>query len=429
MEIRDPIHGPIAIDPRERPVLEHPLVRRLRRIRQLGFAEATFPGAVHTRFLHSVGSMHLAGRAFEMASRDLPDLSEPERRRLRTAVRLAALLHDLGHGPLSHTGEGLLPPLGALSVLPPGSDPSVRATHEDMTRALVLGSDLKDLLDRTFRDQGVGAIEVAALLGWPGEDPFRLPSGSALPLLRQLISGEMDADRMDYLRRDSLFTGASYGHFDLDWLLSHLGSHRVDGQWHLALESPALFAFEDFLLARHHMFLMVYAHRRTLCYQRLLDRFIAQQGPGLQVPADPDSFVRCDDDWLWSRLAASDSIFARRIIEYRPLPLAVEVWDDEADALEDRKETICRALPPSCEWIRVEFEFSREHPGGRRGPRAEPLWVRLTHPGAGRSTMRMDDYSDLYLRQARRRRVVRIHCEDPDDPRVAEVLSRTAATE
>ncbi|HOI09837.1 MAG TPA: HD domain-containing protein, partial [Myxococcota bacterium] len=131
MEIRDPIHGPIEVSPAEKRVIDHPLVQRLRRVRQLGFSECTFPGATHTRFLHSLGAMHLAGLAFDAVATDLGDLPRDTVARARAALRLAALLHDLGHPPLSHTGEAILPLRRDLGV-PLDGPLDGPATHEEM---------------------------------------------------------------------------------------------------------------------------------------------------------------------------------------------------------------------------------------------------------------------------------------------------------
>jgi hypothetical protein len=424
MEIRDPIFGPLGVHPAEKRVLDHPLVQRLRRVRQLGFSEATFPGATHTRYLHSVGSMHLAGEAFDAVAPDLEGVPAADLRRARATLRLAALLHDLGHGPMSHTGEGLLPRVRDLTSPPASDTPDRRVTHEEMTRWLLLNSDLRDVLGEAYADVGVRAEDVALVLGEDGEDVFRFGHRSALGLMRQLIAGEIDVDRMDYLKRDSYFTGVSYGHYEKDWLLSHMGAHPVDGAWCLALDSSAIFAFEDFLLSRYHMFLMVYAHQRTMSYHRLLARFLEGEGRGLSVPADPAGFVACDDEWFLAHLRASGDPSARRVVEGRPLPLAVEAWDEEADTLERLRTSLEADLPASCEWVESGIEFSRDFPGGRRSRIGPPLLVRVAHAGSRRTVVPVEVYSDLYVRQARRKRVLRIYCQE-DDVAAVEALVAT----
>ncbi len=429
VEIRDPVHGPIHVTPLEVEVLDHPLVQRLRRVRQLGFGEQAFPGATHTRFLHSIGAMYLAGRAFDAVARDLPFVPAADLKWLRATLRLAALLHDLGHPPLSHSGEGILPrslELGLGTLARP-------VTHEQMTRFLVLRSDLADRIDRAGRDVGVRAGLVAAVLGHPDpalEREFHLGGVNLLPLLRQLIAGEVDVDRMDYLVRDSHFTGVAYGRFDGDWLLSHLGAHCADGQAFLALDSSAVFTFEDFLLSRFHMFLMVYSHHKTMIYHRMLERFLDGAGRAIRAPADPEGFARCDDEWLWQRLRDSHDPWARRIVEARPLKRAVEVWDEDARFLRRLQRWVAPLLPPSTEWMDSAVEFSkhfgRVRSGGsnRSQVRVPRLVVRMSHPGSRRAVVPLEESSDVFQRHARRRRVLRVYGPAEAVQSIVDIVSR-----
>lgn len=406
MEIRDPVHGPISVTPLEREVIDHPLVQRLRRVRQLGFGEQAFPGATHTRFLHSLGTMHLAGRAFDSVARDLEFVPEAALDRLRAALRLAALLHDLGHPPLSHSGERILPRASELGI----ASSSRCVTHEEMTRFLVLHSDLADRIDQAGRDLGVKAAHVAVILGHSDqeiEDEFRFKEVSVLPLLRQLVCGELDVDRMDYLIRDSHFTGVAYGRFDGDWLLSHLGAYRDGGQVVLAVDSRAVFTFEDFLLSRFNMFLMVYSHHKTMIYHRLLERLLKSSGRSIRAPVDPAEFARCDDEWLWQHLRESNDPNARSIVEGRPPRRAVEVWDEDARFLKRLQPHIAPLLPSSAEWMDSQVEFSKYF---RRGlPSAPRLMLRMSHPGSRRAVVPFEESSDFFQRHARHRRVLRIY--------------------
>src|SRR5215470_791453 len=229
MRIRDPIHGTLPVSADEAAVVDSAWYQRLRHIRQLGFGEMAFPGATHTRHAHSLGAMHVVGRLFDaLAARS--DLPEGVRQRFRTAVRLAVLCHDLGHMPLSHASERIAPPRAALGLPGWTGADGEQARHEDFTVKLLLDTDLADLIRARLGDQGI--------------------TGEAL---RALVSGELDADRMDYLLRDSFYTGVNYGRFDLDWLVQNLHPAERDGQVELALSRSEVFAFEDFLLSRHHM--------------------------------------------------------------------------------------------------------------------------------------------------------------------------------
>ncbi len=331
MEIRDPIHGPIPVTPAEAAIIDSPWLQRLRNIKQLGFSELTFPGAGHSRFLHSLGAMHLAGLAFDAALREADWLAGSERARLRQTLRLAALCHDLGHPPLSHSSEVLLPPGAELGVpdlrLPLPSD---QGSHEHFTLLFLLGSGLRDVIDTAMAPLGVRSLHVAALISDEVAcDPevFRVAGRNFRDLLAALVSGELDVDRMDYLLRDSYFTGVSYGEFDVAWLIAHL-CHRQDerGHLHLGLEDRALFSFDDFLLSRHHMFLMVYFHKKSVCYDQMLRRFYADAGAAVRAPASADAYLEFDDHALWRTLRQFEgrSPWAAGILHHRPLRLVAE---------------------------------------------------------------------------------------------------------
>ena len=160
MEIKDPIHGSIEVNPAEVAVIDSREFQRLRSIKQLGFAEFSFPGATHNRYIHSVGVMHLAGRAFDSVFRDFEFSSPDVKARLRQATRLGALLHDIGHGPLSHTTEEVMPNVDALQIkVYANRKPNAgmlqntkrRATHEDYTIKFLTDSPLTDILRANFK--------------------------------------------------------------------------------------------------------------------------------------------------------------------------------------------------------------------------------------------------------------------------------------
>ncbi len=346
-ELRDPIHGAIAIDPAERAVVEHRAVQRLRNIRQLGFSHLPFPGATHTRFAHSLGAMHLAGRAFDNCFRDQPFSSGTRRRAFRHCVRLAALCHDLGHAPYSHAAEFAMPPLRALGIT--AYDPErvaarldQRAHHEDYTVAVLTLSTLADTIRATFP---FGPAHVAALVS-PDialDDDFFFEGGFDLrPVLSQMVTGDIDVDRLDYLLRDSYYTGARYGQVDVNWLMSHL-TRAIDDQGRvcLALDQRALYAFDDFMVARQHMFLMVYFHQKSVAYEELFKRYVRGNAAALALPADVEAYLGTDDAWMWSRLRAADDPWARRIIDFQPYKVAFEAHlPPESCALQQRVEAL-----------------------------------------------------------------------------------------
>ena len=409
MEIRDPIHGPITVSAPEMQVILHPLFARLRGIRQLDFSEYTFPGATHSRYLHSLGTMHLAGLAFDMVARDLADaVPAADLARLRQTIRLAGLLHDLGHPPMSHTGERLLPDLACVTGVAPGCES--RIDHETMTRILLRRSDMHDVIANGFRDHGILPEHVEAVLS-PASSlvhnaPFTFGSLDTLPLFRQMVSGELDVDRMDYLLRDSYFTGVTYGRFEKDWLLSHMGATFENGQALLTLESNAVFTLEDFLLSRHHMYLMVYSHPRTQIYNRLLGRFL--DATGLKMSDDLSRFTEFDDAWLMNELRASENRDARMICTHDIPRMIFEVWGDEADraaAMQDRIEAV---LPDSSVVLDSMLAFSRYFSRGRSCGEGPTVRIRQVTPGGFTRILPVEQYSDIYVRQARPRRSFRI---------------------
>ena len=195
--------------------------------------------------------------------------------------------------------------------------------------------------------RGSEPAHVAALLCGrppPGGNPFRSGARDLLPILRQIVSGELDADRMDYLQRDSFFTGVNYGKFDLDWLVQNLEAVERDGRVHLALQHRAVFAFEDFLLSRYHMFLSVYFHYASVGYEVLLQRYCDTSSGEYRLPADVDEYLQHDDVTLVAALRASGNPWARRIVRrhgYRPVvELGPTLSPDATAHLEEQRKRL-----------------------------------------------------------------------------------------
>ncbi|HEY4769443.1 MAG TPA: HD domain-containing protein, partial [Myxococcales bacterium] len=296
MHIRDPIHGAIELTPDERALVDSPQYQRLRNVKQLGFADLAFPGATHTRYAHGLGAMAMATKVFDAVAPQLA-LAADDRARFRQTLRLAVLFHDLGHAPLSHATEAIMPPVAGLRVPEWAREPGTRrAGHEDYTLKLVLDSALAAEIRRRFSSGGIEPEHIAGLICGrppPGAYPYRSGGRDLLPVLRQVVSGELDADRMDYLQRDSFFTGVNYGKFDADWIVQNLAAVQRDDRVYLGLQHRAVFAFEDFLLSRYHMFLSVYFHSTSVGYEVLLQRWC--ESGEYALPADVDEYLQHDD--------------------------------------------------------------------------------------------------------------------------------------
>jgi HD superfamily phosphohydrolase len=230
--IRDPVHDVIAFRT-DRPaeallfrLINAAEFQRLRRIRQLGMASLTYPGADHSRYSHSLGVMQTARRMLEQLGRSIP-IDEGE----RTLCLAACLLHDLGHGPFSHVFERVS-----------------GMSHEGLTRRIILDetSDVHRLLSEY---DAAMPLRVVELLQGRGVRAF----------FCDILASQLDADRFDYLLRDNLMTGSRYGGFDLNWLLHALAVHEPSGK--LAVTWKGVSAAEAYLQSRYHMYRNVYFHK------------------------------------------------------------------------------------------------------------------------------------------------------------------------
>ena len=227
--INDPVYGFIKI-PYDLifDLIEHPLFQRLRRIRQLGLTHFVYPGANHTRFQHAVGAMHLMGLAIEVIRSKGHTISDEEAR----AVTIAILLHDIGHGPFSHSLEHSL---------------IKNTTHEEISLLLM------EQLNKEFRGELSMAIEIFR---------NRYPK----KFLHQLVSSQLDMDRLDYLKRDSFFTGVTEGVIGSDRIIKML--NVLNDQ--LVVEEKGIYSIEKFLIARRLMYWQVYLHRTVVASEQVL---------------------------------------------------------------------------------------------------------------------------------------------------------------
>jgi len=260
--VRDPVHNliPLAGDDGELvlELMDRPEFQRLRRIRQLGLALLTFPGAEHSRWAHSFGVCHLARRMldtlrlrYEGASAEYKELAE-----LRREIVAAALLHDVGHGPFSHVFERAIPPPDD----PPSDYPK---DHEDWSQRII-----RERFGPILERRGARTDIVAGLIDKTNREHL---------LAKDFISSQLDADRMDYLLRDSRAAGPKYGEFDLEWLLYSLRIAEVPvrgqqgGVLRLCFDSrKAIHVVEEYIQARAFMYEQVYIHKATRAYEAML---------------------------------------------------------------------------------------------------------------------------------------------------------------
>jgi HD superfamily phosphohydrolase len=231
--INDPVYGFISLpDDIIFDIIEHPYYQRLRRIKQLGMSHLVYPGALHTRFHHAIGATHLMGKAIQAIRRKGHLISAQEEK----AVLIAILLHDIGHGPFSHTLEHTI---------------VKGVSHEELslrfmrTMAKELGSEIEDAM-RIFEDT------------YPR------------PFLHQLVSGQLDMDRMDYLNRDSFYTGVSEGVIGSDRIIEMLNVQDEK----LVVEEKGIYSVEKFLVARRLMYWQVYMHKTVVASEVMLTKIL-----------------------------------------------------------------------------------------------------------------------------------------------------------
>jgi HD superfamily phosphohydrolase len=360
-EIRDPVHRVIGVTEEETRFLDHPFVQRLRYIRQLGFAYLVYPGAQHDRFGHVLGAMHLAGLMWSAVierDRELLEarFGQANLARFRRLLRLAALMHDLGHAPFSHVAEHFMPALAATAFpaewTPARETPARRARHEDFSvilmRALCDGpdplltpADAQDIASLVHDD-----IEPSG--AWRAE--FGADDHGLHALLKSFISGELDCDRMDYLLRDAYMAGTVYGNYDIDRLINGQGVAELDGRLVRYLDATAVRSFEDFLLARYHMFLQVYLHKTTVSFDLSLRQAVERGELELALPGDAAGYAALRDDTVVERLFAASvdgrHEWSRRLVRREPLKLVMvaEAARPEETALMERVRSLLRSL-------------------------------------------------------------------------------------
>lgn len=229
----DPLYGFITV-PKGilLDLIDHPYMQRLHRIRQLGLSYMVYPGALHTRFHHALGALHLVQQAIEILKKKGVDINDEE----ATGTQIAVLLHDIGHGPFSHSLEGILIP---------------GINHEALTLQTM------HRLNEEFNGQLTVAISIFE---------NRFPK----KFLHNLVSGQLDMDRLDYLNRDSFYTGVSEGVISSERIIKMLNVHNGE----LVVEQKGIYSIEKFLIARRLMYWQVYLHKTVLAAEQLLINII-----------------------------------------------------------------------------------------------------------------------------------------------------------
>ncbi len=288
--IKDPIHGYIRLYEHEKCLIDTAPFQRLRRISQLPTSQYVYPSANHTRFSHSLGVMYVSGVFAENLYSDEDEVESSERSRLLVVARLIGLLHDIGHGPFSHTFEDhVLIPRGLNHEVMGGK---IVREHPEIVRCF------EKCIEKEFNvsvEHVSKAIESPVLETWP----FRSKVGnvSEVPLY-YVIKGPYSADIIDYLLRDSYFTGANYG-LGLDW--TRLAYHSKIVGDSLVLEYKARDVLDHLLLARLYMFKTVYYHKTSRAFDKVLGTILQKTEQVLRIPEaleQPELYTELDDSYV-----------------------------------------------------------------------------------------------------------------------------------
>jgi len=270
-DIIDPIHDFIRVYDHELEVIDSPIFQRLRRIRQLSGAHLTYPAAQHTRFEHSLGVMHIASQAGQ-ALKEKGVLKSDD---IET-LRIAGLLHDIGHGPFSHLFEEIIQ--------------QKKISHEDFGKNIILNSVIGDILSKHGYDKKL--ITKVAF----GDSKYQY--------LNEIVSGYLSADMMDYLLRDGYFTGAEHAKIDHKRLTQSLDIHKKK----LALEKSALYSFESMMHSRYQMFKAVYFHKTVRSAEVMLLEALRLSDDEFGFTSfNIDEFVKLTDEYVLSMLLSSQS--------------------------------------------------------------------------------------------------------------------------
>jgi uncharacterized protein len=291
----DPVYGFVSI-PYEiiYDLIDHPWFQRLRRIKQLGLTNLVYPGALHTRFHHAMGAMHLMGLAIDVLRSKNNEITEEEAK----GVTIAILLHDIGHGPYSHALEH--------SIVS-------NVNHEDISELLM------SRLNEEFNGELSLAIKIF-------QNKYRKK------FLHQLVSSQLDMDRLDYLKRDSFFTGVSEGVISSDRIIKML--NVVNDQ--LAIEAKGIYSIEKFIIARRLMYWQVYLHKTVLSAENALVNILVRA----KELAEKKVELFCTPSlrtFLYNKYSKSDFISNRSLLEIfarlddYDIMTSIKVWTEHKD--------------------------------------------------------------------------------------------------
>jgi HD superfamily phosphohydrolase len=296
-----------------------------------------------------------------------------------------------------------------------------QANHEDYTQKIILQSSMTPVLEKALAPWGIKPLVLAGILDLRvrcDESFFKLGSLNLRPILHQMVSSELDVDRMDYLTRDSFYAGVSYGKFDLSWILANLTYKAENGNAYLAFAHRALYAFEDFLISRFHMFLMVYFHHKSVIYDEILARYLRSAECDYEIPADIERYVFFDDYHLYTHLSTARNPWAKRIFHKNPYKMVAEFHsgilpgphgEKEQKAVLD--ELLARLKKAGTDYI---LKTSTGELSSLASAKAEgsPIYVRYHDKVSPERFIPLSECTDLFRRYPESRSITRVYVEN-----------------
>jgi HD superfamily phosphohydrolase len=366
-EIRDPVYGFIDFNEWEKEIINHSLFQRLRRIRQLGLTDMVYPGATHTRFEHSLGVMHLATLMYDaiVSNRNNQKLlkerlsyNAKELEKDKQLLRLAALLHDTGHAPFSHASEEVMPVNERNEIY----------KHEDYSCEIIKGPLRNTIENHQINNKyRISADEIVALIeGDPAILQRRL-------FWKVLISSQLDADRGDYLLRDSIHAGVKYGIYDHMRLLNTLalGIEPESDDILLGVGYDGLHIAESIVIARYLMFTQVYFHKTRRAYDYHLKESMKTilNGERLPLPSQIDEYYHWDDFKVMQMIKNhQDNPDCKAILDRNHIRMVHETLETPSEKDEEVKERNKEKLEKDGIWY---FEDSADNVWYKSDPKDE----------------------------------------------------------
>ena len=327
-QFRDPVHGFIDVSDDELKIINSAPFQRLRNIHQLATTYLVYHGAEHTRFGHSIGVMHLTSRAFDSVTQKVPNLfsDDEEENRCKTAwyrqlLRIIGLTHDLGHAPFSHASEELF---------------ENGQKHEDFTRLIITETEIADhirSIGAKFKQEYSETYDITPELVWMiyegkqvTDEKFLVPD---FLFLQSFMDGELDCDKMDYLLRDSLYCGVTYGKYDLNRFIATLTAYKDDHTLQLAIERGGVQALEEFVLARYFMFIQVYFHKTRRYLDKILVKSLKAILPDGKYPTEVHEYLKWNDSRILTLISDAE---APEVLAFKQREIMTCVFESKAHA-------------------------------------------------------------------------------------------------